>query len=163
MKLSDRMENAINEQIHAEMESAYLYLSMAASCEHQSLAGFAHWFKRQFTEEQEHAMKLYAYLLARGGCVKLKALGEPKVTAPTMTVLFEETLAHEQDVSKRISALYALAQQEGDFATMEHLGWFLREQVEEESAVTQILAQLKMAGDRPGTLIYIDKHMAKRA
>ncbi len=65
--ISEKLQNAINDQIKAELESSYLYLSMAAWCESVNFKGFAIWFKKQAEEEQEHAMKFYEYLVDRGG------------------------------------------------------------------------------------------------
>ena len=60
--ISKRMEEAINNQINEELFSAYLYLSMSAYFESQSLNGFANWMRIQAMEEQFHAMKFYDYL-----------------------------------------------------------------------------------------------------
>ena len=38
--LSKSLQDAINEQIRNEIQSAYLYLSMSAHCEAANLAGF---------------------------------------------------------------------------------------------------------------------------
>ena len=163
MTVSDKMEAAINDQINAELASSYLYLSMAAYCDAQGLPGFAHWFKLQVAEETQHAMRLYGYLNDRGGRVHLAAIDAPTEDFAGMTTVFEQTLAHEEKVTARINKLFELAHGEEDYATVEEMGWFLKEQVEEEANVSQILAQLKMAGDRPGNLMYIDRHMGKRA
>ena len=42
------------------------------------------------------------------------------------------------------------------------LQWFIEEQVEEEANASEILDKLKMMGDRPGAILYLDKSMAKR-
>ena len=54
--LGKKMQDAINEQINAELYSAYLYLSMAAYTEAANLPGFAHWMRAQANEEVEHAL-----------------------------------------------------------------------------------------------------------
>lgn len=45
--LKKAVQDAINEQIKGELESAYLYLAMSAYCESASLRGFAHWMRLQ--------------------------------------------------------------------------------------------------------------------
>jgi len=65
--LTETVEKALNEQINKELFSAYLYLSMAADFESKNLAGFAKWMKAQSAEELNHAMKLFNYVLERGG------------------------------------------------------------------------------------------------
>jgi len=47
---------------------------MAADFESKNLAGFAKWMKAQSAEELNHAMKLFNYVLERGGHVELMAI-----------------------------------------------------------------------------------------
>ena len=65
------MQDAMNDQINKKLYSSYLYLSMAAYFEDGNLPGFAHWMRIQEAEEREHAMKLYDFILERGGKVVL--------------------------------------------------------------------------------------------
>ena len=78
MVIDAKMEQALNGQIQAEFESAYLYLSMATWFEANDLPGCAHWMRKQAGEEQEHAMKLFDYVVARGGRVTLGAIAAPR-------------------------------------------------------------------------------------
>ncbi len=45
--ISEKLQNAINEQITAEMWSSNLYLSMSFYFEKEGFSGFAHWMKKQ--------------------------------------------------------------------------------------------------------------------
>ncbi len=72
--LSNSLQDAINEQMKHEIESAYLYLAMSAYCESKNLPGIATWLRIQWQEELSHAMKLFAYVHARGGRAILKAI-----------------------------------------------------------------------------------------
>ena len=76
--ISKIMQDAINDQIQKELYSSYLYLSMSAYFADKGLSGFAHWMRVQEAEEREHAMKLYDFILERGGKVNLKAIDAPK-------------------------------------------------------------------------------------
>ena len=49
--ISEKLQNAINEQISAEMWSSNLYLSMSFYFEREGFSGFAHWMKKQSQEE----------------------------------------------------------------------------------------------------------------
>ena len=71
--ISKIMQDAINDQIKKELYSSYLYLSMAAYFEDKNLSGFAHWMRVQEAEEREHAMKLYDFILERGGKVNAQS------------------------------------------------------------------------------------------
>ena len=74
--LSKKMEEALNEQINAELWSAYLYLSMAMQFENSGMSGVANWFQVQFKEEQAHAEIFMNYINQRGGRVVLKPIAE---------------------------------------------------------------------------------------
>ncbi len=160
--LSEKMEKALNEQINAELYSAYLYLSMSAYADSINLSGFAHWLRAQFQEEQSHALKLFHYVVERGGRVVLGAIGEPPTDFKSPLKLFEDVLAHERKVTGLINALYALAVQEKDYATQNALQWFVGEQVEEEANATQIVEQIKMVGDKGTPLFMLDRQLAAR-
>jgi ferritin len=161
--ISEKIQSAINDQIKAEFDSFYLYLAMASFCEANNFKGFAAWFRKQAEEEKEHAYKFYNYLVDRGGRVALKGLDTPPVDFGTMQNVYQQTLDHERIVTGRINKIYQLAVDEKDFATQEHLNWFVKEQVEEEASATEILEQIKMTDNRPGNLMYLDRHAGKRA
>lgn len=55
-----------------------------------------------------------------------------------------------------------LATKEGDHATVSMLKWFVDEQVEEEAQTLEIVNKLKMIGESKGSLLYLDKALAKR-
>jgi len=162
MKLSKKMQDALNEQIKEEMASAYIYLSMAAYCEAINLPGFASWMEKQSNEELEHAMKFYAYIHDRGGRVVLQILEQPPVEFEGPIDVFEKTLAHEQYITGRIHALYALAAEENDYASQNILQWYVNEQVEEEKTAGDVLTTLEMIGDKGQGLIMLDRQLAQR-
>ncbi len=161
--ISNKMQAAFNNQINAEFYSSYLYLSMSAYFESLDLSGFANWMKVQFAEEQFHTMKMYDYLIERGGLVKLSAIEAPTVEFASCEEVFELTLAHEQKVTGLINNLFNLARDERDNASEQFLQWYVNEQVEEESNVSKILSQLKRFKDSPHALFMMDKDMAVRA
>src|ERR687892_713573 len=72
MMLNDVMQEAINDQINNELFAMYSYMSMSAYCEHKQFRGCAHWMRVQSQEEHVHAMRLYNFLIARQGRVKLR-------------------------------------------------------------------------------------------
>ena len=159
---TQKLQDAINEQINAELYSAYLYLAMAADLEDKNLPGFAHWMRLQHDEEQVHALKLFDFMLDRGGRVKLKAIGEPPSTWASVLEIFENAFAHEQKVTGLIHALYTLALEENDYPTQSLLQWFIDEQVEEEKNASDAVAQLQMTGDFGPGLLMMDREMAQR-
>ena len=57
--ISQKMQDALNGQVNAELYSAYMYLSMATYFESTGLSGFANWMQVQTQEEVSHGMKLF--------------------------------------------------------------------------------------------------------
>jgi ferritin len=160
--LSKKLEGALNKQINAELYSSYLYLSMAASFAEQNLKGFAKWMSVQAKEENTHAMKIYNYVIERGGKVVLQAIAQPKTDWDSTLEVFKDTLAHEQKVTGLISDLVNMAAAEKDHATSAFLQWFVTEQVEEEANATEAVHKLTMIGDSKGSLFMLDHQMGKR-
>jgi ferritin len=162
MELSKKMQESLNAQIKEELFSSYIYLSMAAYCEANNLPGFAHWMRVQSNEELEHGMKFYDHICDRGGRVTLQAIEQPPVEFKSATDIMEQTLAHEQYITNKIHNLYGQAVEEKDYASQIMLQWFVEEQVEEEKNATEILAILKMIGDKGQGLIMLDRQLARR-
>ena len=160
--ISRTMQDALNAQINAEQYSAQLYLAMSAHCDAKSFKGFASWFKVQAGEETAHAMKLIDFLLDRGGRLELKPIPAPQTEFGTITQVFEQTLAHEQGITAKISALFELARAEKDYASEITLQWYVSEQVEEEATVGQIVDHLHAIGEQGGGIWYLDSKMGKR-
>jgi ferritin len=135
---------------------------MSAHFESVTMKGFAQWMRIQAKEEQAHALKIYDYLIARGGRPSLSAIEAPKAKWASAAKVFEDVYAHEQKVTGMINALVDLAVKEKDHATFEMLQWFVKEQVEEEEHASEILAQIKMIGEIPGHLFFLDHQLGKR-
>ena len=159
---SQKIQDAMNDQIQRELESAYIYLSMAAYFESSNLAGFAHWMKAQAQEEQTHAMKFFDFIYDRGGRVMLQAIPQPPADLASPLDVFEKALAHEQKITGHINDLYTLAVQEKDYASQTFLQWFVDEQVEEEKSAGEIVETLKMVGDKGQALYMLDRQLAQR-
>lgn len=160
--LSQKMQEALNAQINAEMWSAYLYLSMSMSAADKGLKGMANWFAVQFKEEQDHAQIIINYILSRGGRVLLAPIAAVDTEWGSTLEMFEQTLNHERKVTAMINDLYNLALDEHDHATRSMLTWFIDEQVEEEDSARDIIDQLRLIDCNKLGLYMIDKEMATR-
>jgi ferritin len=160
--ISKAVQDAINEQINKELYSSYLYLSMAAYFEDKNLAGFAKWMHIQEGEERAHAMKLYEFLVDRGGRVMLKPIAAPETDWKTPLDLFKQVASHEAAVSASIHALYELALKEKDYPAQVMLQWFITEQVEEEKNATEIVQQLELVEARGTAVLMLDHRLGKR-
>lgn len=160
--INDKMQKAINVQINEEANSAYLYLAMSAYFESANLPGFAHWMKLQAQEELEHAMKFFGYLIERGGTVHLKPITEPPVAWKSPLEAFEAAYGHEQHITDCIHKLVELASKEKDYASVNFLQWYVKEQVEEEAHASAIVAKLQMVGESKNGLFMMDHRLGER-
>ena len=160
--MKPKVEKALNEQIHAEFFSFYLYLSVAAYFTSNHLDGFAHWMRIQAQEEFNHAMKLFDYLNERGGIVALGALDAPQREWASPADAVGAVLNHEKHISQRINELVNLASSAKDHATTVVLHWYVNEQVEEEATADTLYHQVKMLEDSPHGLLMLDRELAGR-
>lgn len=160
--LSEKMTDALNDQLNKEIYSAYLYMSMSAYSSYSGLKGFANWFMVQYQEEMAHAMKIYNYIDSQGRHVQLMAIKQPPTEFESPLDMFEKTLKHEQFVTKSINDLVDLAISEKDHATNIFLQWFVTEQIEEESNDNEIISRLRIVGDDGNGLLMVDKELSAR-
>lgn len=160
--LSTKLHAAINDQINAELWSAYLYLSMSLDAEAKGLKGVANWFYVQWLEEQDHARILMNYLNSRDAKVTLKPIEAVQTEWGTILEMFNKTLEHEKVVTSLINNLAAIAAEDRDFASSNMLVWFINEQVEEEeNAREMIFAVESVEGNKYG-MYQLDKELATR-
>ena len=159
---SKKVRGTMNLQIKYELESAYIYLSMASYLDSITLPGMAHWMKLQAQEEVAHAMKFYTFINDRGGRVELQSIDQPPVEFESPLDIFERALAHEQKITGNINDLYALAIEEKDYPSQLLLQWFIDEQVEEERNAGDIVEILKRIGDEGHALLMLDKELGQR-
>lgn len=160
--MNNAMQKAFNDQINAEFYSEYLYLAMRSVFEERHLTGFANWFNVQVQEEHAHGMGLYNYVHERGGKVELAAIAKPELEGLDPVSIFEQVLKHEQLVTAKINALATLAEKEQDRAALSFLDWYIKEQVEEEANVRQLLSTLQLIGEDKKALLMLDRELATR-
>jgi ferritin len=160
--LGKSVEDALNEQVKNEFYAAFTYLSMSAYFNGANLDGFANWMRIQSQEEMGHAMKIFNFILDRGGRVHLRAIEEPPSTFKSPLDAFEKALEHEQRVTQMINRLLELAVKENDYPTQGMLQWFITEQVEEEKSASMAVEQLKMVGEDNAGLLMLNMKMGER-
>ena len=160
--LSKHLNEELNNQIMYEFFSAHLYLAMAAKFERLYFTGASNYMKVQAEEEKSHAMKIFDFIAEKGGDIEILGFETPVVKGNSILEIFEETLEHEQWVTKRINLLMDIAQEERDYSSISFLRWFIDEQVEEESNADAIIKKLKLIGDNGNGLYQIDKELATR-
>jgi len=159
--LNKELEKALNEQILKEAEASFSYLSMAVWCEFKGLEGSARFFYRQSDEEKLHMMKLIGYMLEMDTKPIVPSIQVNTNDYNSVQSIFEKTLTQEQSVTQSIHNLITLANKDNDYATQNFLQWYVSEQREEESMIRKILDKIKLIGEGPMTLYYIDKEMER--
>jgi ferritin len=160
--IDKKLQKALNDQLNAELYSAYLYLSMSAYFQTTNLPGCTNWMFVQAQEEQSHAMKFYDYLGRRGGRIELKAIDAPPTEWSSPRDVFEAVYKHEQKVTGLIKVLMELATEQKDDDARTFLQWFVDEQVEEEESADEVLQKLKLTDYKSQELYMIDRKLAKR-
>ncbi|MCC6682010.1 MAG: ferritin [Phycisphaeraceae bacterium] len=163
MAVSTTIEAAINQQINYEITAAYNYLAMAAWFERDNLPGFAGWMMIQRSEELDHAMRLYKFLMDRHGKLDLGALGKPRHDYKNVEEIFVAAQQQEVNNTRAIHNLYELAINEKDWATQSFLKWFIDEQVEEEKVMSEALGLIHHAGDNHSALLMLDQRLGTRS
>ena len=160
--IGQKMQDALNAHVTAELYSANLYLAMAAWCDGKSYKGFGRWLKVQYFEELEHSHKMLDWLVSRGGRPAIGAVKAPPAEFASILQLFEAVLDHERHVTQSIDELHRAAVAEKDTAAQVFTQWFVAEQVEEEATVQEIVDKLRMIGDKSSAALYLDKEYGKR-
>lgn len=157
-----KVQDAFNDQINAEVYSAYLYWSMSAYFESMNLKGLASWMRCQAQEEILHAVKFQNFINDRRGRVVLGGIDAPPAEWDSPLAAFEAALKHECMVSGRIADLVNLAVAEKDHAANALLQWFVTEQVEEEASADEVVGKLKLTDGVPGALLLVDQELGQR-
>lgn len=160
--MNQKIQDALNKQLNAELYSSYLYLSMSACLEMKNLMGMASWMRLQVREELEHAMKYFNFIHERNGQVTLTQVDAPKTQWDTPLDVFENAYQHEQSISEMIHKIVDLSISENDHAANNFLQWFVTEQVEEEATVLLIVEKLKMIGDSGVAVFMLDAELGHR-
>ena len=160
--LSQKLHDAINAQINAELWSAYLYLAMSLDAEAKGYKGVANWFYVQFQEEQAHARIFMNYLNSRDAKVTLLPIAEVPATWNSVLDMYKQTLEHEKKVTSLINNLAYIANEDRDFASINRLNWFIDDQVEEEESAREMIATVEAVEDNKYGMYILDNELAAR-
>lgn len=162
MRLSDKVVDAINDQIGNEFSSAWQYLALVAWCEERNLEGFAHWMRLQFAEEQAHGQKFLEFLIDHGAPVRLPAIAAPRHEFDKLSDVFTAVVRYEETVTRQVFELYELSMSEKAYSAKVMLDWFINEQVEEEKTARAVLERVELVQDNPAALLVLDQQLATR-
>ncbi len=160
--ISTQIAELMNAQIAKEQYAAQYYLSMSAWFSARDLDGIANYFRVQSKEELMHADKMFDYLNDVGAEIIMGEIPQPPHQFENATDIFQKALEHERLVTRSIFNILKTANEEGDFATVSFLQWFVNEQVEEEANASQLVTKIKMVSENPSALYLFDQELAQR-
>ncbi len=157
---SDKLVQALNQQIGNEMGASLQYVVTAAYFDSETLPELANFFYRQADEERQHAMKIVRFVVDVGGRVDIPAVPSPRAKFGSAEQAVALALEWEQQVTQQIYGLVEIATADGNHIARRFLDWFVDEQLEEMSTMTGLLQVVERAGkDR---LIFVEDYLARR-
>ena len=140
-----RFHDALNEQIAREFAASQQYVAIAVYFDQETLPQLAAHFYRQAVEERNHAMMIVQYLLDAGESVEVPGVAVPRTQFGDVVAPVALALEQERTVTDQIVELARLARDEGDLVGEQFLHWFLQEQREEVSSMSDLLAVVERA------------------
>ena len=161
-KSMSKLYDALNEQMNFELESAYIYATMAAYLDEQNMKGMTHYIDEQVKEEIEHAERIKNFLQETGYGIKYRPLDPGDGKFDSINDVFEKALAHEKVVTSRIHDLVKQAREEEDQRVLNLLAWFVDEQIEEEDTFGVLVERLERINGQWNGLYILDRELASR-
>jgi bacterioferritin B len=158
MLTSQKVIDAINEQIGYEFSASVQYYAIAAHFAAEALPQLSQHFFRQAEEEKGHALRFIKYVVDAGGRVVIPAIDAPESKFKTPRDAVKLSLDQEIHVTNQINGLVELARKANDYITINFLQWFLTEQLEEVSSMDNLLKIVERAGD---DLLQADEYLAR--
>ena len=158
MLTSQKVIDAINEQIGYEFSASMQYYAIAAHFAAEALPQLSQHFFQQAEEEKGHALRFMKYVVDAGACVVIPAIEAPKARFKNPEEAVKLSYDQELNVTHQINALVELARSENDYITINFLQWFLTEQLEEVSSMDNLLKIIERAGT---DLLQADEYLAR--
>ena len=148
----------VNEQIGHELAAQHQYLAIAIHYDAETLPRLRDYFFRQAVEERNHGLMLVQYLLDAGEQPKIPPVPAPQSDFQDIVAPIDLALRQEKRVTEQFNGIMAQAKQDNDFTSEQFLNWFLKEQVEEVSSMSDLLAIARRAKDNP---LWIEEYLGR--
>ena len=148
MTSANAFTRQLNEQVANEFAAHQQYVACAVHYEAETLPRLAAFFYRQALEEREHAMMMVQFLLDTGAEVVTPGVAAPSTAFADVVEPIALALEQERRVSAQINALAATARDAGDYAAEQFMQWFIAEQIEEVSTMSDLLAVARRSAER---------------
>ncbi len=160
MLTSQKIIDAINEQIGNEFSAMLQYVAIGAHFSAETLPELAAHFSRQAEEEKEHALRFVKYVGDTGARVRIPALPAPQSAFQFAEEAVKLSLEQEKKVTAQINAIVHIAKEESDYTTDNFLQWFVQEQLEEVASMQDLLSIVQRAGE--GNLLRVEEYLARK-
>jgi ferritin len=158
-----KMIKKLNDQLNFEYFSSNVYLQMSAWAASNALSGTAAFLKKHAAEELQHMHRFFDYVNEVGAMALVGKIDTPPIEFKSVSEIFNDILAHEKLVTKKIHELASLSWEEKDYTTFNFLQWFIDEQREEESLVQGIVDKIGLLGTDKRSLFLLDRELARMA
>lgn len=152
MLLSERLNDALNEQVGNEFGASLQYVAIAAYFDKDNLPVLARHFYTQATEERDHAMRFVKFIVDAGGRLSIPAISAPRSDFNSAQEAVQLSLDWERTVTNQINTLMDGAYKDNNHIARNFLEWFLNEQLEEMASMEKLLGMVRRAGE-PGLLL----------
>lgn len=139
----------LQEQIAYEFGAHQQYVANAVYFDAQTLPRLASFFYAQALEERDHAMMMVQYLLDQGIDPIIPGVDAPRCSFDDIVAPVQLALDQERRVTDQINTLAATARDHGDYASENFMQWFIKEQVEEVSSMSDLLTVVERARQNP--------------
>lgn len=157
--LKQSVVDALNKQVVEEFTAEAQYIAIAYYFDGETLPELSQFFHLQAQEEHMHGMKLLNYIAEAGGKPIVPSTKAIKNEFESAAEAVQLALDQEMTVTKQINSLVDLAMKENDHLTRHFLQWFVEEQLEEVSSMTDLLNIIKRAGET--NLLLVEDYLAR--
>ncbi|WP_340076057.1 ferritin [Leptobacterium sp. I13] len=157
--ISEKIENALNNQVKIEATSSMQYLAMASWSEVNGFNGVASFFYKQSEEERMHMVKLMAFINERGGKAIVPSINDIISEFDSLENLFNTFLESEEHVTQHVNEIVHMCLEIKDYNVHNFMQWYVSEQLEEEASARTLIDKLKIIGNDKGGLYLFDRDL----
>jgi bacterioferritin B len=156
---TSRFAEQLNAQIGNEFAAHQQYVAIAVHYDTLTMPAMAAYFYQQAIEERDHAMMMVRFLIDTDREVTIPGSDAPQSRFLDIVAPVALALEQEKRVTSQIHELTRIAREENDFAAEQFMQWFIKEQVEEVAAMSDLLTVVTRAKD---DIQYIEGYAAAR-
>ena len=159
MLASDKLIQALNQQVGNEFGASLQYVSIASHFAGEALTGLARFFYRQAEEEREHAMKFVSFIVDADGRLEIPSIPAPRSEFASAREAVQLALEWEKEVTRQIYGLVEIAKEDSNYIAQRFLDWFVDEQFEEVNTMTELLQVVERAGE--DGLLFVEEFLTR--